>query len=64
MKGRGGKEITGQAWREASMPTAGATLAIMSMFVGSGLCLSQGLPLKRVASSLQDINKPRGRQRP
>lgn len=64
MKGRSGKEKTRQAWREVMMPTTGANVIIMSMFAGSGLCSSQGLPLKRVESSLQDINKPRGRQRP
>lgn len=64
MKGRREKEKTRPAWREAMMPTAGANAIIMSMFTGSGLCSSQGLPLKRVESSLQDINKPRGRQRP
>lgn len=64
MKGRRGKEKTQQAWRESMMPTIGANAIIMSMFAGSGLCSSQGLPLKRVESSLQDINKQRRRQRP
>lgn len=70
MKGRGGKGKTwqGQGWREettaAAMPTIGANAVITLAAVGSGLCSSQGLPVKRVESSLQDVNKPRGRQGP
>lgn len=64
LKRRAEEEKTQQAWREATMPTIGANAIITLMFAGSGLCSSQGLPLKRVESSLQDINKPRGRQRP
>lgn len=64
LKQRAEEEKTRQAWREATMPTIGANAIITLMFAGSGLCSSQGLPLKRVESSLQDINKPRGRQRP
>lgn len=57
-----------RGWREevaaAAMPTSGANAVITLPAVGSGLCLSQGLPVKRVESSLQDVNKQRGRQGP
>lgn len=70
MKGRGGKGKTwqGQGWREetaaVAMPTIGANAVITLAAMGSGLCSSQGLPVKRVESGLQDVNKPRGRQGP
>lgn len=70
MESSGGKGKTwqGQGWREemaaAAMPTIGANTVITLAAMGSGLCLSQGLPVKRVESSLQDVNKPRGRQGP
>lgn len=71
MKGRGRKTWQGQGWREesgrrwlAAMPTIGANAVVTLATVGSGLCSSQGLPVKRVESSLQDVNKPRGRQGP
>lgn len=67
-QGRKGKDMAGEGWREetmaAAMPTIGANTVITLAAVGSGFCSSQGLPVKRVESSLQDVNKPGGRQGP
>lgn len=63
-QGRKGKDMAGEGWREetmaAAMPTSGANAVITLATVGSGFCSSQGLPAKRVESSLQDVNKPGG----
>lgn len=67
-QGGKGKIWQGEGWREetmaAAMPTIGANTVITLAAVGSGFCSSQGLPVKRVESSLQDVNKPGGRQGP
>lgn len=42
----------------------GANAVVTLATARSGLCLSQGLPEKKVELSLQDVNKPRGRQGP
>lgn len=39
---------------------SGANAVVTLTATGSGLCSSQGLPVKKVESSLQDINKAKG----
>lgn len=41
--------------------TIGASEVVTPVSSGSGLCSSQGLPVKKVESGFQEVNKPKGR---